>query len=353
MRRVLLHILFWIVYLVQDSLLQYAWAAPALPAVSERQQLLMAFEAGAAVLLPKLLFTYCVLYLFLDRLLKESRHLLRNTCFILLLFCITVVLYRAVLQYYVYDYIYAHVFKPRPLLSLSQVLLAAMDIGCVSGIVVTLKLLRIQLRAKEREKNLLKEKLETELKFLRNQTNPHFLFNTLNNIYALARKKSADTAAVVLKLSELLRFMLYESAVDRIPLATEIRVLNDYLELEKIRYNERLSVAFEQQIGNEQAAIAPLLLLPFVENAFKHGISESRFNSFVRIYLAESQGLLTFHIENSTENGSPAAITDKIGLSNVRRQLQLMYPEHNLTIQNGQSLFAVHLTINLNSYAKI
>jgi LytS/YehU family sensor histidine kinase len=228
-----------------------------------------------------------------------------------------------------------------------------LDIGFVAGGAVALKLLRIQLAGKEREKNLVKEKLGAELKFLRNQTNPHFLFNTLNNIYALARKKSDDTADTVMKLSKLLRFMLYESGKDLITITEEIKMLNDYLELEKIRYNERLAITFNKEIDNGAQTIAPLLLLPFIENAFKHGVSETRFNSHIYIDMKLKSGRLAFNIENSKENGNADAVKDNIGLSNVRRQLELMYKEYSMEVQNGNNLFKVLLTINLDSHAKI
>ena len=116
-----------------------------------------------------------------------------------------------------------------------------MDIGFASGTAIIIKQVRLQLHEKEKEKNLIRQKLETELKFLRNQTHPHFLFNTLNNIYALARKKSDETPEVVMKLSKLLRFMLYESSKASIKIGDEIKILDDYIELERIRHDGRLT----------------------------------------------------------------------------------------------------------------
>ena len=243
--------------------------------------------------------------------------------------------------------------KNRPLFRLQSLLMALMDVGFVTGLATTIKLLSIQLAGKEREKNLVKEKLETELKFLRNQTNPHFLFNTLNNIYGLARKKSDDTAEVVMKLSKLLRFMLYESRKSSIKTGEEIKMLDDYINLERIRYSDRLSITFNKEIDNESEQIAPLLLLPFVENAFKHGASENRFESFIRIDLKLDNGLLHFDIENTKENGTADKVTDNIGLGNVRRQLELMYKEYDMQVLSGTNTFKVLLTINLRSHAKI
>jgi LytS/YehU family sensor histidine kinase len=214
-----------------------------------------------------------------------------------------------------------------------------------------IKQFRLQLEGKEMEKNLIRDKLETELKFLRNQTNPHFLFNTLNNIYALARKKSDETADVVMKLSKLLRFMLYETKNEQIRIIDEIKILDDYIELEKLRYNDRLTISFLREIDNENEQIAPLLLMPFVENAFKHGASESRFESFINLEMTLHGGILEFNIENTKEQSK--LNDENIGLTNVRRQLELLYKEHEVSITCEDTMFKVFLKVNLRQYANL
>jgi two-component system LytT family sensor kinase len=353
MSRFLLHILFWVVYLLQDSLLQFLWVAPAIPQVPEGKAFVMAVMAGIAAGIPKMIFIYFILCFSMNRILKEGSRIWVEAIYITLVFIVVVILYRAIFSYYVYMNIYHGLLKPSPMFAGSSLLVAVMDFGFVTGTAVTLHLLRKQLTSKEREKNLVKEKLETELKFLRNQTNPHFLFNTLNNIYVLARKKSDLTAEIVMKLSKLLRFMLYETSKTFIPVAEEIKMLDDYLELEKIRYNDRLTITFNKEIDNDTYPVAPLLLLPFVENAFKHGVSESRFDSFIYIDIKLREGRLTFRIENTKENGGAHPVTDNIGLGNVRRQLELMYKDYQLDVEDQHSLFKVYLTINLDSHAKI
>jgi len=218
---------------------------------------------------------------------------------------------------------------------------------------LAVKSVRDQLDAKEREKNLVKEKLETELKFLKNQTNPHFLLNTLNNIYALARKKSDYTAEVVMRLSELLRFMLYEANASRIKLKEEIKVLEDYLELETLRYNQRLEVSFEKNIDGDDNKITPFLLLPFLENAFKHGISETRFESFIHINISAQNHILNFEIENSKDSCDNEKLASNIGLINVKRQLELTYSDYNLEVHNNSHNFKINLLVNLDSYVEI
>ena len=352
MKKLLPHIIFWVVYLFQDAALQLFWVQPVLKQIPENEQYWMALHAAVAAGVPKILFTYFIIYVVLPRILKDSKRQWSAIVQVTVAAVATIMLHRVVFKYYIYSFIYRDLLPARPLLHLLSILLAVMDIGFVSGVAIAVKLLRVQLAARVREKHLVKEKLEAELQFLRQQTNPHFLFNTLNNIYALARKRSELTAEVVMRLSKLLRFMLYESKNERIIISDELKILDDYLELEKMRY-ERLTVHFQKDIDNNAHHITPLLLLPFVENAFKHGAGESRFDSFIHIQVKLQQGILAFNIENTKESDGSMEIKDNIGLRNVRRQLELMYKEYDLQINNQPHIFRVGLTINLNSYAKV
>jgi two-component system LytT family sensor kinase len=261
--------------------------------------------------------------------------------------------YRALVIYLVNPVLYNWKDTATPFFYPLGFLVALMDIGFASGAAIVIKQARLQLIANERERNLIREKLETELKYLRYQTHPHFLFNTLNNIYGLARKKSDQTPEVVMKLSKLLRFMLYETAKPFINIGEEIKMLDDYIELEKLRYNDRLTIAFVREIDNENEQIAPLLLLPFVENAFKHGASESRFKSYIHIDLRLNNSFLHFHIENTQESNESAEINENIGLRNVKRQLELMYKEYDLLVKSEAAVFKVCLKVNLKSDAKV
>ncbi|MDX1942786.1 MAG: histidine kinase, partial [Saprospiraceae bacterium] len=222
------------------------------------------------------------------------------------------------------------------------------DIGTVVAVAVALKLTRFRLQSREREQELIREKLQSELQFLRAQTNPHFLFNTLNNIYALARRESPQTAELVIRLSKLLRFMLYECNKPTIPLLDEVKIIQDLIELEKLRYNGRLQIHYEENIDNPNQAIAPLLLLPFVENAFKHGVGENRFLTKIDIRLLAKDDQLIFEIINDKEPDS--GINEiGLGLKNVKRQLELLYPDaHELNIENNSDSFIVKLILYLN-----
>ncbi|MBK6825695.1 MAG: histidine kinase [Chitinophagaceae bacterium] len=232
--------------------------------------------------------------------------------------------------------------------SWSSILYSFFMLSFVCGIALAFKLVRSFLRQKEVEKEMMQKKMETELKFLKAQTNPHFLFNTLNNIYALARKKSDLTSSVVLQLSKLLRFMLYESRNSLVPLYAETQALEDYIALEKLRYNEKLLVSFSMSVDCDSQPIAPLILLPFVENAFKHGAGESRFASFININLSLKNSELHFTIENSIgQENSNAEQTEKAGLDNVSRLLELIYPDHQLDITKDNQVYRVSLKLLL------
>ncbi|MEL6973021.1 MAG: histidine kinase [Bacteroidota bacterium] len=206
-----------------------------------------------------------------------------------------------------------------------------------------------QLREKQ---ELETQTMQSELRFLKSQINPHFLFNTLNNLYALTLKKSDKAPEIVIKLSEMMRYMLYECNEKRVPLKKEVNYLKNYLDLERLRQHENIRIHFhvEGQIGDQQ--IAPLLLIPFLENSFKHGLNTQLKDGFVDIVLMIDEQSVDFQIENS--KGQTIASPDNrpsggIGLVNVRRRLNLLYPDrYELRVSNNPNTFAVHLTINLD-----
>jgi len=206
-------------------------------------------------------------------------------------------------------------------------------------------------KLKEAAQQLRIEKQEAELNYLKSQTNPHFLFNTLNNIYSLAKDKSDLAPESILRLSKILRFMLYETGGAYIAIEQELKIITDYIALEKLRYDESLSVNFNYDIEDLKQALPPLLLIPLVENAFKHGVSETRHQPFVDIHLSVNNRLLTFVVKNSTEKFSEEqGVKENIGLSNLRRQLELLYTDFNLSLQQEESIFTTNLKINLASH---
>jgi sensor histidine kinase YesM len=195
------------------------------------------------------------------------------------------------------------------------------------------------------------EKQEAELNYLKSQTNPHFLFNTLNNIYSLARDKSDLAPESILRLSKILRFMLYETVGEYIAIEQEVKVIGDYIALEKLRYDESLHINFNHDVEDMKQALPPLLLIPLVENAFKHGASEATNQPFVDIHLSVKQHQLSFVVKNSAEAfPEEGNVKENIGLSNLRRQLELLYKDYELSVQQGESVFTASLKINLASH---
>jgi LytS/YehU family sensor histidine kinase len=195
------------------------------------------------------------------------------------------------------------------------------------------------------------EKQTAELNFLKSQTNPHFLFNTLNNIYSLARDKSDLAPESILRLSKILRYILYETGSKYIAIEQELKIINDYILLEKLRYDDSLRINFNYDIEDMKQSLPPLLLMPLVENAFKHGASESLNNPFIDIHLTVKNRVLELTVRNSAESSqSNIVVKENIGISNLRRQLELLYNKFDLTIQNDNMIFTAILKINLSSH---
>jgi LytS/YehU family sensor histidine kinase len=194
--------------------------------------------------------------------------------------------------------------------------------------------------------------IEAELNFLKGQLHPHFLFNTLNNLYALTLTQSPRSAGVVMGLSEILRYMLYEANTDVVDLQKDISIVESYIELEKIRYEDRLDINFSINGLSPELRIAPLLILPLVENAFKHGASEQLSEAWINMDLLIKNNLLKFKIANSKQDHTLPEDREKhhvsIGLANVRKRLELLYPAaHQLKIREEEEVFAVILEIDL------
>lgn len=204
-------------------------------------------------------------------------------------------------------------------------------------------------KLRQSAQQLLIEKQQAELNYLKSQTNPHFLFNTLNNIYSLARDKSDLAPETILRLSQLLRYMLYEAGGPFIAIEQELKIIGDYISLEQLRYDDTLRVSFHYDVEDMKQALPPLLLIPLVENAFKHGVAETRDRPFVDIHLSVAKRQLAFSVRNSTEE-TGGDITEGIGLSNLRRQLELLYTDYQVLVEQKVTEFRATLRINLASH---
>lgn len=200
-------------------------------------------------------------------------------------------------------------------------------------------------------KQLAAHQLSTEIKFLKSQINPHFLFNTLNNLFSMAQNKGNDELAEgISKLSEMMRYMIYESNAEMVPVAKEIEYLENCILLNKLRYaDDEVKVIFNYPADVTGLFIAPMIFVPFVENAFKHGVLIGR-SSSITITIAVHHKQLAFSCENQSYRFVKKMDDDSggIGLDNVKRRLELMYPDnHELVIRNDHDQYSVELKINL------
>ena len=195
--------------------------------------------------------------------------------------------------------------------------------------------------------SLEKEKSETELSLLRQQLNPHFFFNTLNNLYALSLQKSDQTSESILQLAELMRYTIYKGQEQNVTIAQELKYIEDYIDLQQIRLKKKLAFKFKKEITNENSKIAPLLLIVLIENAFKHGIEPAENAAFLNLLIIADDKELTFICENSFEADNNQSNLG-IGLENLKKRLKLLYPNHyKLEIGNENSIFRVTLNLKL------
>ena len=193
-----------------------------------------------------------------------------------------------------------------------------------------------------------KEKAEAELNFLKSQINPHFLFNSLNSVYFLIDKNNVEARESLHKFSDMLRYQLYEVNGAKIPVEREISYLEDYVDLQKLRKDEHYTVSFNHSPDVSGFSIEPLLLIPFVENAFKHVSSHADKDNFVKLELTRNNGQFIFSTENSKDRVKTTNTYSGIGLNNVKRRLELLYPgRHELTISDEKDIYRVDLKLKI------
>jgi two-component system LytT family sensor kinase len=203
-------------------------------------------------------------------------------------------------------------------------------------------------RQEKERKEMEKQQLISELSFLKSQVNPHFLFNSLNGIYALAIKKSEQTPDAILQLSDLLRHMLYESDKEKVALEKEVEYLKNYIQLQQMRLSPEVQVSFHTEGELQGKMIAPMLFIPFIENAFKHGVDNR--GGTIRIKLQVKGDKLSFDMMNRISEAQNKDAVSGIGLSNVRKRLDLLYPgRYQLEYKATNGNFVVHLHLSLTN----
>jgi sensor histidine kinase YesM len=218
----------------------------------------------------------------------------------------------------------------------------------IAGIAAAIKLMKYWYMKEQRNLQLLKENADSQLQLLKAQVHPHFLFNTLNNIYSYTQNTSPVASKLVSGLSDMLRFMLYECNQPLVPLSRELTMVRDYMSLEQIRYGNKLDLHVDIPDNTSDLHIAPLLLLPFLENCFKHGTSQVLDQPWISLQVRLYGTHLHMKLLNGKLDSATIAPNSGIGVENVRKRLQLIYPgKHELIITNEEEIFIVNLRIEL------
>ncbi|WP_116106617.1 sensor histidine kinase [Lewinella sp. IMCC34191] len=288
---------------------------------------------------------YLNYFVFLPRLLRHQkigRYLLTFLPVYILLSYLFLKGKQAVLAYYLGpdDWMYSSRFAINVLMSVF------FAVACVG----LLRFVEDYFELEARRKELANQQLTSELQFLRAQVNPHFLFNTLNNLYYLAVNNSQRTPEVIAKLSGMMRYMIYESNHENVPLDREIEYIENYLSLERLRLEENVPITFEVEGTTAGVRIAPLILITFLENAFKHGVSSSATAPWITVHLEADRSELVYRVANGKLSDDSKVLKNKsgIGLQNVKRRLELSYPGHHyLRISDTDERYEVILKLDL------
>jgi sensor histidine kinase YesM len=301
----------------------------------------VACVSGRIVLL--IAIAYLNLHYFLPRYLLRKRYLTYFTAIILSVIGYLTV--QSLFDFYLYGYVVGPMRNSHLMEALSYNFFSTL---WYLGLMLALKLSMDWYEQQFIIQKIMVEKLHAEVNFLRAQVNPHFLFNVLNNLYALTLKKSELAPDVVLKLSEMMEYMLYDSTDEKVLLEKEISYLHNYMELERLRFSGEAVIDLQIDAELNGYEIAPLLLLPLVENAFKHGLGKQAKNGWLKVNIGLNQSTLKVIVENTKPLSVVSEGKGGIGLDNLRRRLELLYPaRHNLELEDKNNTFRAKLVIEL------
>jgi two-component system, LytTR family, sensor kinase len=333
--RVLRHILFWLWVYVMDVLI-FGFGY---------QNISLFLKLSVLEMPPQILFAYVVMYWILPRHRKRNKPL-ETVGFIFITFLVSGIIgHLLFLPFSGYS-------TPTSVWDIAKIMVRGFYAVLQGGLAIVIKLAIMWYANEKRVSDMEKNNLESELKMLKDQVNPHFMFNTLNNLYGLVGRNPLQAQESILRLSGILHFMLHESNYPTVPLHLEIRCINDFIELEKLRYTDSLSISFNVEDEVRDLSLVPLTIFPFVENSFKHGASELIRDAWVNIDLSVYRDEFIFKIENSkspTRNPNSTGI----GLNNVKRRLELIYgKDHKLQILDGTDSYLVILKIALTRMEK-
>lgn len=341
-RILLLHVSFWGLYF---SFFYYQVSSPK---HGEEISFFKAFIDSFVQVGFVMLAAYTNYFFFLPRFLKDKNwlnYLVQFSVFFIVLMICFIWTKRYVIQLFYAQFMRMGYFS-------SQMFVVQVTMGTLF-IVIFIGMLRFaedwfELEAKKKEVE--NEKLMAELRFLKAQINPHFLFNTLNNLYYLAFTQSPNTTEVIAKLSQMMRYMIYDSNHPKVLLSKELEYMENYISLEKLRLNDQIPIEFEVKGHTNEVLIVPLILITFLENAFKHGVSNNVSNAYVKVNLTLDHKNCIYSVENSKLPPNTSTLPEKsgIGLQNLQRRLELSYPDkYELEIRDQPLYYAVTLKLQL------
>ncbi|MEQ9422825.1 MAG: histidine kinase [Cyclobacteriaceae bacterium] len=293
------------------------------------------------------IMAYLNIYLLVPKLLLR-RHTIVYVCVLITLISVTALTVSQIIAYYLQpEYHDTALF----FVSTRGIVVLHFEAVFVALITLAIVLVTMYFKQDSTTQELKKKNLETELSFLKNQINPHFLFNSLNSIYFLIPKQPKKAAEILLKFSDMLSHQLYEGNKDFIPLPDEVKYLENYMELEKIRQGDDLEVRWSIAGDTANHHVAPMIFLTFLENAFKHG-QGSDSKSVINGNISANQSEMTFAVTNKLgENGHKMESGNGVGLENTKRRLALLYPDkHELVISQNDQQYSVNLTLKTNGH---
>ena len=352
--RVKRHLLFWLVWGTYFAFLHAA--NPVLkPESSYFQNLPFTLTESILLLIPQMVITYLTLYLILPLYTKRSKII--AVIFLVLGWVmssfLTMVMLKeinpAILNWVLPGKYLRHTQRPPEVSFYMGIILAGKGVFTSTAFALFLKFTKQWYLKEQRNIQLQKQNTEAQLQLLTAQVHPHFLFNTLNNIYSQAQNESPKSSKMIMGLSELLRYILYEGRKPLVPLDKELQMILEYINLEKIRYGNKLDLHYLVTDKTKDVYIAPLLLLPFVENCFKHGASNMLQNPWINLTIEIKDTTLVMKLMNG-KSGNNDITSEKpgIGISNARQRLELLYKgKHELQIREEEDVFIVDLKIQL------
>jgi hypothetical protein len=354
--RLLRHSLFWLLWFLFQLLLYSFSPSPVLQRQPFWHRLIITSPETLMYMIPSLFLAYTLMYLVIPKLVLPGKYALATLSAVILVFLTAA--FSAALSMTVIDYLrHLKADKLSPLVArephpafyvqFGVAMLAGLRGSItVGGVAAAIKLMKCFYEEQQTALILEKEKANAELQMLKAQLHPHFLFNTLNNIYSFTQDVSEKASGMIMGLSQILRYILYDCSKPLVPLEKELKMIQDYVELESTRYDASLDISL-QLPKVSGFLIAPLMLLPFIENAFKHGASQMTEHPWISLSVTINADILSMKLIN----GKPETVkntTPGIGIENVRKRLQLLYPnQHTLAINNEQEMYIINLDLKL------